>query len=233
MNKKILIFTATYNEAENISQYLNLILNMGKEYDILIVDDNSPDNTWKIVEEFSLKNKNIYLHIRKKKEGLDSAHKYAFEFAKKENYDYLITMVADLSHDPKVIPEFIENLNSYPFVIGSRYIDNGKNKTNFFRFLLSYIGNKFIKFILKVRCTEFTTSYRGFNLNELKNLELTDVKAKGYSFFMETIFLINKKGYLIKEIPIVFEDRTKGSSKIPKVEILRTLFNLFLLKFKN
>ena len=69
MNKKILIFTATYNEAENISQYLNLILNMGKEYDILIVDDNSPDNTWKIVEEFSLKNKNIYLHIRKK-EGL-------------------------------------------------------------------------------------------------------------------------------------------------------------------
>ena len=69
MNKKILIFTATYNEAENISQYLNLILNMGKEYDILIVDDNSPDNTWKIVEEFSLKNKNIYLHIRKKRRG--------------------------------------------------------------------------------------------------------------------------------------------------------------------
>ena len=81
--------------------------------------------------------------------------------------------------------------------------------------MLSYIGNKFIKFILKVRCTEFTTSYR-VQFNELKNLELTDVKAKGYSFFMETIFLINKKGYLIKEIPIVFEDRTKGSSKYQK-----------------
>ena len=233
MNKKILIFTATYNEAENIKDYLNTILDLKIKLDILVVDDNSPDKTWKIIEDFSLKNKNIFLHLRKQKEGLDSAHKYAFDYAKKKNYDYLITMDADLSHDPKEIPKFIENLTNNSFVIGSRYIAGGKNKTNFIRFILSYFGNKLIRLILKTNCTEFTTSYRGFNLNELKRLRLNDVKAKGYSFFMETIFLINKKGYFIKEIPIIFEDRTKGTSKIPKIEILRTLLNLFLLKINN
>lgn len=233
MNKKILIFTATYNEAENIKDYLNTILDLKIKLDILVVDDNSPDKTWKIIEDFSLKNKNIFLHLRKQKEGLDSAHKYAFDYAKRKNYDYLITMDADLSHDPKEIPKFIENLTNNSFVIGSRYIAGGKNKTNFIRFILSYFGNKLIRLILKTNCTEFTTSYRGFNLNELKRLRLNDVKAKGYSFFMETIFLINKKGYFIKEIPIIFEDRTKGSSKIPKIEILRTLLNLFLLKINN
>ena len=233
MNKKILIFTATYNESENIKNFLNSILDLKIELDILVIDDNSPDNTWKIIEDYSVINKNIILLKRKNKEGLDTAHKYAFNFAKKNKYDYLITMDADLSHDPKIIPTFINYLEDYPFVIGSRYIANGKNETKFFRFLLSYMGNKFIKFILNINCNEFTTSYRGFNLNKLNKLNLEDVKAKGYGFFRETLFLVKKKNYEIKEFPIIFKDRTKGVSKIPKTEILRTLRNLFLLKINN
>ena len=168
-----------------------------------------------------------------KKEGLDTAHKYAFNFAKDKGYDYFITLDADLSHDPKILPDFIKNLKKHPFVIGSRYVKNGKNETKFFRFLLSFMGNKFIKFVSGIKCSEFTTSYRGFNLIELKNVDLNEVSARGYSFFMETIFLIQRNNYEIKEIPIIFRDRTKGASKIPKTEILRTLLNLFLLKIKN
>jgi len=233
MEKKILVFTATFNEAENIKIFLKDVLDLKTKLDILIIDDNSPDKTWKIIENYSSDNSNINLVKREKKEGLDTAHKYAFNFAKEKNYDYLITMDADLSHDPKVLPDFIKNLRDYPFVIGSRYIKNGKNETKFFRFVLSYIGNKFIKLVSGIKCNEFTTSYRGFNLKELKNLNLNEVNAKGYSFFMETIFLIKKNNYRIKEIPIIFRDRTKGISKIPKTEILRTLRNLFLLKIKS
>ena len=233
MNKKILIFTATYNESENIKNYLNSILDLKIELDILIIDDNSPDNTWKIIQDYSLSNKNIILVKRKNKEGLDTAHKYAYNFAKDNNYNYLITMDADLSHDPKIIPTFIDYLEVYPFVIGSRYVKNGKNETKFFRFFLSYMGNKFIKFVSNINCNEFTTSYRGFNLDKLEKLDLEEVKAKGYSFFMETLFLIKKNDYEIKEFPIIFKDRTKGVSKIPKTEILRTLLNLFLLKINN
>ena len=118
-------------------------------------------------------------------------------------------------------------------VLGSRYIPGGKCDLKGFRLLLSYYGNKFIKFILKIECNEFTTSYRGFNLKKLTNFNLDDVSSKGYSFFMETIYLIHKQGISIRQIPIYFGDRKKGKSKIPKIEIFRTLLNVFKLKIKN
>ena len=94
------------------------------------------------------------------------------------------------------------------------------------RLLLSYFGNKFIKFIFNIDCDEFTSSYRGFNLIKLKNFSLKKIKSKGYSFFMETVYLINKKNFKITEIPIKFKNRIYGKSKIPKIEILRTFFNI-------
>ena len=100
------------------------------------------------------------------------------------------------------------------------------------RLILSIIGNKLIKFILNLECNEFTTAYRGFNLDKLRNFDLNTVNSKGYSFFMETIYRLNIQGFKIYEIPINFRNRKKGKSKIPKIEILRTLKNLFKLKFK-
>ena len=140
-------------------------------------------------------------------------------------------MDADLSHDPSKIPMFLEELNSHPFVIGSRYIKGGRNETKLSRYLLSIIGNKIIKIVLGIDCEEFTTSYRGFNLKKLVKFDIHKVNSRGYSFFMETIYQIHKLGYSVKQVPIIFADRTKGVSKIPKVETLRTLKNLFLLKF--
>ena len=233
MEKKILIFAATYNEAENIKNFIETILELNINLDLLIIDDNSPDKTWEIVNNYKKNNKNIVLIKRKDKEGLDTAHKLAFNYAKEHNYNYLVTLDADLSHDPTKIPNFLNELKDQPFVIGSRYIKDGKNEMKLKRYILSVVGNKIIKFVLGINCDDFTSAYRGFNLNMLKNFDINGVSSRGYSFFMETIYLLASAGYNIKQIPIKFDDRLKGVSKIPKVEIFRTLKNLFLLKFKK
>ena len=231
MRNKILIFSATFNESENITDLLNSIDKLNLELDILIIDDNSPDKTSEIVKQHAIEKSNIKLIVRNKKEGLDTAHKFAFKYSIENNYEHLITLDADLSHDPNEIPKFIEELNNSDFVIGSRYINGGGCGMKGIRLFLSYFGNKLIKFIFNINCNEFTTSYRGFNLKRFKSFNLDRVSSKGYSFFMETIYLIHKQGILIKEIPIYFKDRSKGKSKIPRMELFRTFKNLFKIKF--
>jgi len=226
---KILIFTATYNEVLNIDILLDKINKYSQNADILIVDDNSSDGTIKVLKKFEQQYKNINLIIRQKKLGLNTAHKVGYNYAIKNNYDYFITLDADLSHDPAVIPEFIRLLNSNSFVIGSRYAKGGKCELPVARLLLSVLGNKFIKLFTRIKCSEFTTSYRGFNLRRIKNFDMNLVKSNGYSFFMETIFLVSKFNVIV-EIPINFKNRTSGQSKIPKIEIIRTLINLFRLR---
>tara|TARA_Y100000741_G_C18144061_1_gene514372 strand:+ start:54 stop:752 length:699 start_codon:yes stop_codon:yes gene_type:complete len=229
--KKTLIFTATYNEVENIKILVNLVFKNSPNVNLLVVDDNSPDLTFELLKKLKKKYKNLIIKKRPRKLGLDTAHKYAFNYARNKKYKKLITMDADLSHNPKLISRFIKYLDSNSFVIGSRYAKGGSCNINIFRFLLSYFGNKFIKFVLNIPSNEFTTSYRGFNLTKLDNFDLKEINSKGYSFFMETIYLINKKKHRIKEIPIKFNNRIYGISKIPKIEIFRTLLNVLRLKF--
>ena len=232
MKNKTLVFTATYNEAENIEKYLHAALAI-KDIDILIIDDNSPDGTSRIIENYQKKYKNLFFIKRQGKLGLDTAHKEGFNYAKDKGYQNLITMDADLSHNPEEIYSFIKELKINSFVIGSRYVANGRNVMKFSRYLLSFLGNKLIKLVFNINCSEYTTSFRGFNFNLLKNFDINNVKSKGYSFFMETVYQINKSGNNIMEIPIIFRDRKKGISKIPKIETLRTLKNLFLLKING
>ena len=229
---KILVFTATYNEVQNIRKLISLIYKNFPKADILVVDDNSPDLTYKLLKRLKKKYKNLKIKLRDKKYGLDSAHKFAYDFAKKNGYVKLITMDADLSHNPIEIKKIVRLLDKSEFVIGSRYIKGGKCELPLLRYLISFFGNKFIKFFLGIKCNEFTTSYRGFNLIKLKNFSLKKIKSKGYSFFMETVYLINKKNFKITEIPIIFKNRIYGKSKIPKIEILRTFFNVIRLKSK-
>jgi dolichol-phosphate mannosyltransferase len=233
MKDKILIFSATYNEAGNILNFLEEINNLNIKLDVLLIDDNSPDNTKDIIKKYSATKNYIKLIVRDKKDGLDTAHKTAYDYSLSNKYDFLITMDSDMSHDPKRIPDFVTELKNTPFVTGSRYMKNGSSDMTGWRFFLSFFGNKFIKFILKIDCTEFTTSYRGFNLKKLNDFHLRNVDSKGYSFFMETIFLLNSKNFLIKQIPIHFKNRQKGKSKIPKIEMFRTLYNVFRLRFKG
>ena len=229
----ILVFTATYNEKENINNLVNEIFNSSDEVDILVIDDNSPDGTWEILEEISKTNSKFFLIKRDKKLGLNTAHQMAYEYAVDKNYKKLITMDADFSHDPKEIPKIIKLLKTHDFVIGSRYSKGGKNTQPLLRFLISFIGNKLIKYLLNINISEFTTSYRGFNLKKLIHFNLRNIKGKGYSFFMETVVVLHRLGFNCKEFPIMFKDRKFGKSKIPKIEIFRTFKNLIYLIFKR
>ena len=231
--KKILVFTATYNEKENIKKLITLIFKHCSNANVLIVDDNSPDKTAEEIELLKNEFKNISLIKRDSKLGLDTAHKFAYKYALDKGYDYLITMDADLSHDPAELTNFISSLETYPFVIGSRYAPGGKCLMKGRRLLMSKYGNILIKLVLRINCNEFTTSYRGFDLKKLGSFNLDTVKASGYSFFMKTIFEISKRKIEIKEIPITFKDRSQGYSKLPRIEIFRTLLNLFLLFLKK
>ena len=232
MNKN-LVFTATYNEKDNIEKLVNEILKLRNDIKMLVIDDKSPDKTYEILEKISKQNDNLIVVTREKKLGLNTAHIMAYEYALKNNYDKLITLDADFSHDPNEITKIIDFLDKYDFVIGSRYIEGGKNVQPFFRYLISYLGNKLIKLVLKINLNEFTTSYRGFNLKKLNNFNLNQIKGKGYSFFMETVIVLNRLGYKCFEFPIHFKDRVKGKSKIPKIEIFRTFKNLMLLFMKK
>ena len=231
--KKILVFTATYNEKENIKKLITLIFKHCSNANVLIIDDNSPDKTAEEIELLKNEFKNISLIKRDSKLGLDTAHKFAYKYALDKGYDYLITMDADLSHDPAELTNFISSLETYPFVIGSRYAPGGKCLMKGRRLLMSKYGNILIKLVLRINCNEFTTSYRGFDLKKLGSFNLDSVKASGYSFFMKTIFEISKRKIEIKEIPITFKDRSQGYSKLPRIEIFRTLLNLFILILKK
>jgi dolichol-phosphate mannosyltransferase len=228
---KNLIFSATYNEKDNIEELIEKINRYSSNSDIFIIDDNSPDGTGNILSRLKKENSNLDFLVREGKLGLDTAHKYAYDYAIKNGYKKLITMDADLSHDPKEIPKFLNLLDKHEFVIGSRYVKGGKCEMPLPRLFLSILGNKIIKFVLKIDCNEFTTSYRGFNLSKLNDFHLNQVKSKGYSFFMESLYQLNKNNYEILELPIFFENRVAGKSKIPKNEIFRTLKNLLLLLF--
>ena len=163
------------------------------KHEVLIIDDNSPDLTFEKVKQLKKEYKNIYLKVRNFKSGLDTAHKEAYEYALKNDYDYLITMDADLSDDPSEINNFIKYLDEFPFVIGSRYIEGGKCEMKGRRLMISKVGNKFIKRILNINCHEFTTSFRGFNLKKLKRFHLNLVSNKLYFCFQ----IMNSKNLVI------------------------------------
>ena len=209
---KTLIFSATYNEKDNIKELIYQINRFKENLDILIIDDNSPDQTGEILVKLKSSYNNLITIHRDQKLGLDTAHKFAYQYAIDNGYTKLITMDADLSHDPKEIPVLINLLDKHEFVIGSRYMKGGKCEMQGLRLLMSIIGNKVIRLVLKLKCNEFTTSYRGFNIEKLQNFNLNIVKSKGYSFFMETVYRISQKGFKVQEIPINFKNRTKGQS---------------------
>ena len=230
---KTIVFTATYNEKDNIENFTSKIFEIDNSIKLLVIDDNSPDKTYEILEQISKKNDNLILIKRERKLGLNTAHIMAYEYALKNDYDKLITLDADFSHDPNEIGKIIDYLDEYDYVIGSRYVNGGKNVQPLFRYLISYLGNKLIKFLLKSSFNEFTTSYRGFNLKKLNNFNLNQIKGNGYSFFMETVIVLERLKYKSFEFPIHFKDRIYGKSKIPKIEIFRTFKNLISLYFKK
>lgn len=231
---KILIIIPTYNELENIRKLIPLILNLRSDIDILIVDDNSPDNTGKYIEEKSKLEPRIKLIKRPQKMGLGTAYIEGFKFAIDHNYHLVMEMDADFSHDPNEINNFIEAIKDADLVLGSRYI-NGVRVLNWpmRRLLLSYFASFYTRIITGLPVYDTTGGFKCFRIEVLKAINLDKVKSNGYSFQIEMTYKAFKKNFRIKEIPIIFTDRHLGKSKMSKKIVLEAVFMVWKLRLRS
>jgi len=229
----ILIVIPTFNECENITILMKQIIETISNVDILVVDDDSPDGTAKQVIAFSkYASTKIDIIVRKGVRGLGSAYTTGFKYGLEHQYDVIITMDADLSHNPDHLPAFLHAIEHNDIVVGSRYIKHGGTiNWRIRRILLSWLANKFARFVLGLEGHDLTSGFRAYRQSTLKAIDLGKIKSNGYSYLVEMLFLIQKKGASIAEIPIVFYDRKMGKSKISKQEIYRGAFTLLRLRF--
>lgn len=232
--KRMLVILPTYNESDNIARIVSAIksLSLNIEVSILIIDDNSPDGTGKIAQELSKKNKDVFVMHRERKLGLGSAYVEGFNFALEKKFDYICEMDADFSHDPKYLIDFYKNIETYDLVTGSRYM-NGISIVDWplSRLLLSFFANKFVKFITGMPFTDCTGGFKCFRSSVIKDIGPDNIISEGYLFPIETLYRTFKRGYKIKEIPIIFYNRRFGKSKMNKKEILKSLFLVIYLRF--
>lgn len=229
--EKILISIATYKEAENIEELVNKIRDFDKSSKILIINDYSGDRTKELIK--SLNDKNLDFIERPKKLGLGTAHKLSIFYSIKFNYDYLVTMDADFSHDPAHLPDLLKKLCPNSFVIGSRFCKNAKSDYKGLRKLISVGGNYTAKKILNIKLNEITTYYRVYSVDLLKKLPFNELNSQGYSLGVKLVWLMKKLNAELVEVPIYFKDRNKGKSKIPKMQIFVSFFDLLFIFFKD
>lgn len=212
---KALVIIPTYNESDNILKTIELVFQFAPKVDVLVVDDNSPDKTGDLVKKLMKTKKRVSLLAREKKEGLGTAYVAGFKWALKRDYDRILEMDADLSHDPAEIPNFLEASKDADVVVGSRYL-NGANVVHWpiRRLLLSYGANIYARIITGIPLNDTTSGFKCFNRKVLEAVDLDAVHSGGYSFQLEMNFRAWCKGFKVVEIPIIFVDRTLGRSKM-------------------
>lgn len=227
-----LVIIPTYNERENVATVIKKLNSLNTGVDVLIVDDNSPDGTAEIVKGLQKECKNLSLLKRSGKLGLGTAYIKGFNWALERGYQFILEMDADLSHNPDDVPRLIKECKKgYDLVIGSRYCD-GVNVINWpiKRLLLSYSANKYTRIVTGLPIKDATAGFKCFNRKVLENINFNRVKSSGYSFQIEMNFRVWKKGYSLKEIPIVFEERSEGKSKMSKNIVFEAVFMVWKLK---
>lgn len=215
---KNLVIIPTYNEKENIEKIIRKVFSLTTSFDILVVDDNSPDLTYQIVEDLQKEYKDrLFLEKRKEKDGLGRAYIHGFRWALEKDYDFIYEMDADFSHNPKDLERLFMTLkkDGIDMVIGSRY-SHGVNVVNWDmkRVLLSYFASKYVQLITRIPIHDTTAGFVGYKRKVLKDLDLSKIESFGYGFQVEMKYRIWKKGFQIIEIPIVFTDRVRGESKM-------------------
>jgi dolichol-phosphate mannosyltransferase len=218
--RRVLVATATFNERGNIDKLCADILGLAIEPDLLVVDDNSSDGTGERLDELASRTPRLIAIHRPRKMGLGSAHMLGMNYAIRHGYDVLVTMDADFSHDPAAVPKLIDALDTADFVIGSRYMPGGTSDYEGYRHFVSVSANRLARLLLGIPTHEFTTSFRAFRTEVLAGLDLGAIRSQGYSFFMESLWLIARSGHRVAEVPIHFSDRVHGESKIPRYEIV-------------
>ena len=236
MNTRTIVIIPTYNEVENISKIIDLIILENGNINILVVDDNSPDGTSALVnqKEESFPNR-VFLIKRLNKRGLGTAYIDGFKWALKEKYDYIISMDADFSHNPIELPKIIEYLNSgVDVVIGSRYL-NGVSVVNWpiARIFLSYIAQIYVRLITSMPIKDPTSGFVAYNSKCIDSLNLDKFRFIGYAFQIEMKYKIWKKKFKLKEHQIIFMNRELGESKLDKKIILEAVYGVLQLRLDS
>jgi len=232
--KKSLVIIPTFNEMENIPKLIPEVLSKDEGIEILVVDDSSPDGTAAYVEKLMQNNDRIHLIKRNYKMGLGTAYITGFKYALERSFDYIFEMDADFSHDPNEIVNFLIEIKNYDLVLGSRYI-SGVNVINWpmSRLILSYSANIYTKIITGLHIKDATGGFKCFRREVLEAINLDEIKSNGYAFQIEMTFKAWKKGFKIKEIPITFVDRVKGTSKMSKKIVREAVIRVWKLRIRS
>ena len=231
-----LIIIPTYNESDNIEKLLDLISRTDPAAHVLIVDDNSPDRTYEIVERLMQTSYpgRLFLLKRAGKLGLGTAYIAGFKWALARDYDYIFEMDADFSHDPKYLPAFLTAIEKHDLVLGSRYVPGGGVKNwGLLRKFISRGGSLYARTILGLSLRDLTGGFKCFRREVLEAIDLDSIKSNGYSFQIEMTYRACCKGFRIFETPIVFEDRTAGKSKMSRKIFLEAVLMVWKLRLDS
>ena len=226
-----LVISPTYNECKNVQSLIELILGKHPEFHLLIVDDSSPDGTANKVKELQADYSNLHLEERPAKDGLGTAYIYGFKWAIEREYDRIVQIDADLSHDPNDVPHLVNLLDEHDLIVGSRYVE-GVSVVNWpiRRLILSYGANLYSRIITGMPIKDSTGGFKAWRREVLEELDLNAVRSQGYSFQIEMNFRTWCKGFRIKEVPIIFVDRTIGESKMSKNIVYEAIFMVWRLR---
>jgi dolichol-phosphate mannosyltransferase len=217
----------TYDEAENILPLSAEVLAVAPELEVLVVDDNSPDGTGDLVADRATTEPRLHLLRREAKLGLGTAYLAGFRYGLDHGFDQVFTMDADFSHNPRYIPEMLAAMEHYDVVIGSRYVPGGGIENwPIHRRVLSAFANFYARFLLRLPVRDCTAGFRCYASEVLESVEPFEIQASGYSFLEEMVFRVCRCGFTVGEIPIVFENRRAGSSKIDSPEIYRAAWHV-------
>lgn len=233
-----LVIIPTYNEKENIASIIRVVFALEKKFDILVVDDSSPDGTFAIVEDFMEKfYGRLFLLKRAHKNGLGGAYLEGFHWALERDYDYIIQMDADFSHNPSNLPLLYTTCSrsDYDVVIGSRYVNNKINVVNWDikRLLLSYFASRYVKFVTRMPIYDTTAGFVCWKRKVLEQIHLDRIKFIGYAFQIEMKFKAWRRNFKIKEVSVIFTDRTRGTSKMSSNIISEALFGVIRMRMRG
>ncbi len=231
---KAVVIIPTYNEISNIQKMLETLNSLHPTLNVLIIDDGSPDGTAEIIKNFQKTKSNLYLLERKGKLGLGTAYIMGFRWALEKNFEAVITMDCDFSHEPEAIPQFTEKIGDYDLVIGSRYT-GGIRIMNWpmQRLLLSYFASIYARIITGIPFFDSTGGFNCYSRKALSTLNLNKIFSIGYAFQIELKYKVWSLGLPCIEVPITFFERTVGKSKMSRKIILEAVINVFRLRFKK
>ena len=229
----VLIIIPTYNEAENLEKIVARVHTVMPPAHIIIIDDNSPDGTGDIADRLAASDQRILAQHRQGKLGLGTAYAQGFKWALEKNYLYIFEMDCDFSHDPAELPNFIKAAQKYDVVIGSRFKDGRLSVVNWplSRLILSMMAMVYTRIITGMKMWDPTTGFKCFNRRVLEGISLEGIHSGGYSFQIEMNFRATRKKFTIGEIPIIFNDRREGRSKMSKRIVFEALWVVWKIRF--